>query len=112
MSINNRLITRGLGISHGQPGTSGMITRGLGGELLEVIIEAGRRIVRAGRSSKQRIEQIALYLKLIKINGVRVELPTMKTTAVLREGVNVTASENVVVETKESITVVVRHVRK
>jgi len=61
-----KLITRGFGKN------SSPITSGMGG-FFAVIAETSRRVIRAGRSAAKRtIEEITIYMKLLRVNGEKI----------------------------------------
>lgn len=109
MTIINRLVTRGMGISHAGVGTAGLITRGLGGDLFGAVVEAGRRIVHAGRSAaKKQLDQVILFLKLIRVNGQSVDSEMMIAVAIKENNAIVTAKSDVIVEQVNDVVIDVK----
>lgn len=76
--MSNRIVTRGMGVTHGNPGEAGMITRGYGGKFIEVIIEAGRQLIRYGRSSglraQRELEEVIVRARLLTVNSKKAEV--------------------------------------
>ena len=108
MTITNRLVTRGMGVSHAGVGTAGMVTRGMGGGALEAIFEAGRRIVRAGRSAKEQFDRVVLYLKLIRVNGKNIDSKTLTASTIKENNIVVAAEKEVVVEQVNDVVIDVK----
>jgi hypothetical protein len=72
MSIVNRIVTRGFGMSRGLPGRAGPVTQGYGGPP-GFVVAAIRRGFRVGQSGTKRrlreMQEAIVWAKLVELNG-------------------------------------------
>lgn len=71
MTVVNRIVTRGFGMSRGPPGRAGPVTQGYGGPPRFVVI-AIRRGIRPGQSGTKRrlreMQEVIVWARLIELN--------------------------------------------
>ena len=69
--VVNRIVTRGMGRSRGEPGRAGLVTQGFGGPP-SFVLEALRRGVRVGGGGTRRrlreLQPVIVWARLVEVN--------------------------------------------